>query len=279
MQKSQLRSALIASNVSQTTPEASKPPYKCTFGIETRTSDDVPMKAWLNVVAGGSPALESIATKGPSQDADPALKNFLLLQFLQYPESSMLDSIAGLCWKVAQLPKPEKFRLAFSAFTSSLSSSSKSEKSGNTDEAQEGAVEAEKEFVIEGSGKELRVLLMVLAELESGELDILAGGQSKRKKALTQWMPVDGRIQVRRLKNGTSYEMRAALHTEGKKGTSNQAGMDSVVLSQRQIRAVIDCLDAFCELHPSFGLIPPKVDWPKTPLLAQVGATLKAGIF
>jgi hypothetical protein len=247
LQKFQLRSALI------TTPTPTpKPAYAVCCCIETRSADDTEMKAWLDVVAGGSPSLGSIATKGPHQDADPALKAFLLFEYLHYPESSMLDSLSSMCWKVAQIPQPEKFKLVFYDTVA-------------TDDDCK-ADEEESEFIIEGSGEELKVLLLVLAGLESGELSLgIGGGQSKRKKALTPWIPADARIQIRQLQDGTSYEMRAAL---------NDSDVEhSAVLSSRQICAVIDCLDSFCELHPSFGLNEPTVEWPKTPLVRQLAAT------
>jgi len=238
------------------------------FCIETRTADDIEMSAWLDVVAGGSLSLGSIATKGPSQDADPVLKSFLLLEYLQYPESRMLDALSAICWKVALIPRPEKFSLTF------FNQPPPPPQKGNTNFATDGKDNGdsnEKDFVIQGSGEELKLLLMALAALESGELfHGTNGGQIKRKKALTPWIPANERLQVRRLQDGSSYEMRAALN-DGKSSDSEH----SVVLSSRQVRAVIDCLDAFCELHPSFGLNTPNVEWPKTPLLQQLAATLR----
>jgi hypothetical protein len=258
-QKFQLRSALISSP--SPTPKSA---YAVSFCIETRSADDIELSAWLDVVAGGSPALGSIATKGPfSKDADPALKSFLLLEYLNYPEASMLDALASNCWKVAQLPRPEKFRLEFYNHSTISSQIEVTKPATDNDENN-----VETNFVIEGSGEELKVLLMVLAGLESGELLFGTGdGQTRKKKALTPWIPNNERIQVRRLQDGNSYEMRAALG-------NNSEDKSVVVLSSRQVRAVIDCLDAFCELHPSFGLSEPPLEWPRTPLLRQLAATL-----
>lgn len=257
--KYQLRSGLISSPI-----PSPKTAYAVSFSIETRTADDIEMIAWLDVLAGGSLSLGSIATNGPSQDADPVLKSFLLLEYLQYPESSMLDALSAMCWKVAVIPSPEKFSLTF------FNHASPSQKEYNkiaTDGRDDDGIN-ENEFVIQGSGEELKVLLMALAGLESGELLLgTCGGQIETKKALTPWIPANERLQVRRLQDGSSYEMRAAL--------IDRESSDSVVLSSRQVRAVIDCLDAFCELHPSFGLNVPNLDWPKAQLLQQLAATLR----
>jgi hypothetical protein len=216
------------------------------------------MNAWLDVLAGGSLSLGRIATNGPSQDDDPVLKSFLLLEYLHYPESSMLDALSSMCWKVALIPSPEKFSLTFF-------------KCGQKDNTKSAIDGTENEFVIQGSGEELKVLLMALAGLESGELVFgTGGGQIKKKKALTPWIPANERLQVRRLHDGSSYEMRAAL-IDREAGDSEE----SVVLCSRQVLAVIDCLDAFCELHPSFGLNTPNVEWPKTPMLQQLAASLR----
>ncbi|KAH7620435.1 hypothetical protein NADE_003057 [Nannochloris sp. 'desiccata'] len=260
--KYQLRSGLISSPI-----PSPKTAYAVSFSIETRTADDIEMIAWLDVLAGGSLSLGSIATNGPSQDADPVLKSFLLLEYLQYPESSMLDALSAMCWKVAVIPSPEKFSLTF------FNHASPSQKEYNkiaTDGRDDDGIN-ENEFVIQGSGEELKVLLMALAGLESGELLLgTCGGQIETKKALTPWIPANERLQVRRLQDGSSYEMRAALIDR-----ESSDSEDSVVLSSRQVRAVIDCLDAFCELHPSFGLNVPNLDWPKAQLLQQLAATLR----
>jgi hypothetical protein len=223
------------------------------------------MTAGLDVVAGGSPSLGSIATKGPVQDADPALKSFLLLEYLHYPEYAMVDALSSLCWKVAQIPKPEEFSLV--VYTNQPRQKKNKKEHDDDVGGEDGDGDGSSEFVIEGSGEELKVLLMTLASLESGEMFGTDIGQNKKKNALTPWIPNNQRIQVRRrrrLNNGASYEMRAVVEDRE----------ESVVLSSRQIRAVIDCLDAFSELHPSFGLNEPRVEWPKTPLGRRLAATL-----
>ena len=74
--------------------------------------------------------------------------------------------------------------------------------------------------------------------------------------------------------------MRAALRTEStpRDGEEPQP-QKSIILDSRQIRAVIDCLDSFCELHPSFGLKEPTVEVQKTSMLQRLAATLNAGMF
>lgn len=243
LQKYRLRSALIASTPpTHSTPSAK---YVTKFSIESRTSDDTDLVIWQEVGASG-PGLASLATKGPD-DAAPAMRSFLLLQFLEQPEAGMLDVLSGVIWKVAQLKNPRNFTCTF--FSKEDNSGIKS----GSDRA-----ETVLPFVLKGTGDELKVLLMVLAGLEGEEIP---GG----KKALTSWIPAKERIQLRRRRRG-GYAFRATLREEGV--------IDEIVLETKQIRGLIDCLDAFCELNPAFGLKEPQMEVPPATVLQNIAAAL-----
>ena len=237
MQKYRLRSALIASKPSTFTSSPPPTTYATRFCIESRTSDDIELLIWQEVRASG-PGLGSLATKGPDVE-DAAMRSFLLLQFLEQPESTMLQTLCGVIWKAGQLPTPGKFTCSFF-----------SKQSGNGNEVEP--------FVLYGTGNELKVLLLVLAGLEGEEIP---GG----KKALTTWIPAKERIQLRRRKEG-GYALRIAI------GESEET--EEIKLQTRQVRALIDCLDAYCEFDTSFGLREPQLEVPPATLLERIVSTL-----
>ena len=127
------------------------------------------------------------------------------------------------------------------------------------------------DFEFGGSVQDLQILVMTLAFLEGSTvgLDTFA------------WAPKDGRIQLRRLPpsssdswgqrqqpaEAASFELAvwpAAESGSGGAGAARaaaaQQGQPAVArLSQGQLNALLDCLDAFCKQHPA--LVQGVQDW------------------
>lgn len=232
--KFRLRSALIdASAAPGAALPAPKSRYSVRFLVDSRTADDVSMLVELRLSASG-PGVGSLATQGPD-GADPTLRTFFLFEFMEQPEATMLEALRSACWKAAQMPLPPD------SFTCALPS----------------AAEGPAEF--EGSGEELRVVMMALAALEGGEF---IGG----KKAAHAFVPATGRVQVRRRRRG-GYQLRVAAD-EGE-------DWETHTLTQREVLALLECLDAFSELQPGFGLGEPRLEVPRTPVLRRATAAIK----
>ena len=261
MQKYRLRSALIDSHHGQPPPPP-RSTYACRYSIDARTADESKLLASLRVVASG-PGLGSVATKGPDGDDNPLLKSFFLFELLlEQPEANMLQALGSASWKAAHLPVPDTFACTFFSKQDKGAEKEKEQK-----EKQEEDEDEFSSFTFEGTGNELKVLLMVLAVLEGGELP---GG---KKSATNVWTPANQNIQWRQRRDGGGYDLRVGVEREG---DGEVVEIVEHVVDTRHVRALIDCLDTFCELHPSFALTAPKFEVPPASFLQQLSARVRS---
>ncbi len=116
-------------------------------------------------------------------------------------------------------------------------------------------------FEFSGSAVELDELVLAVAYLEGSVMGL----------ETTRWVPMNARIQLRRLPAGSTGgrgqrqqpadEARFELVVWPAGGSAGapgaaaaQQGQPAVArLSQGQLNALLDCLDAFCKQHPAFS--------------------------
>lgn len=114
-------------------------------------------------------------------------------------------------------------------------------------------------FELGGSSSDLRMLVYALSWLEGDSLGTTTSGL---------WVPHNGCIRVQRRPaagwlglgrpgqqrggGDASYEVAVGAASEG----LGEAAAASTLLSQRQLNALLDCLDAFCAQHPGFARLP-----------------------
>lgn len=244
MQKTRLINALIETLPSedmQNTQDSAALKLRC----ECRTSDDATgLIAGLEVRASG-PQVGAVMEAGP--EADDASKMLFFLMFSDKPESALQTELAAAVWNAAQLtPGAEG-----ASFFCTLGQKPAAESPQGGPETSETAAETDW-IELHGSGEELLSLVMVMATLEAGELPGVGGSSG----GVGRWVPADGRIQLRRQET-PSKRLKTATYlvrvgdSDGGEGVVRQ-------FSHREALALVDCLDAFCQLSPAFGLPEPR---------------------
>lgn len=197
---------------------------------DSRTSsDDAFLENVLEISARG-PHVVEIAQKGlQASSCTPAVKSLLFLWFGDKPESSILPIIRALCWQHAKMDTETDASFLAAVATTEYGSNGENET-----------------VRFSGTVNDLRVLILTLAALESGELEV---GKA--------WSPVDGAIRLRRIPASASWR---SARLKGEKVVYEMQGLapdqvpSSIKLSRRQANALIDCLDCLIDISPSFGL-------------------------
>eukprot|EP00887_Chlorella_sp_A99_P007068 scaffold2.g7068.t1 len=199
-----------------------------------------------------------------------------LLRLLSLPEDKAASAVRAQLWRAAA-PCQGIRRWECRLWQEGSQGAASSEASGGGGGASSpaapggGGAQPPPALTLGGSELELRTLLLALLALEGGAFD--GGG------AASGWYPTDGRIRVRRLggrggggPHEPRYELRikppaveqgeaeGAARRERQEGSGDGGQPTTAVhveVGGREMRALMDCLDALCQQVP--GLVPAQV--------------------